>query len=150
MTNFLELLEKKRTVLLKKTAHLTTDQYNLVPPGFNNNIIWNMGHALIVSEGLLYSNTPFEIPIHEFDIEGFKKGTKPESDINGYGIALIRQSLSDTVPLFRKLLNDTASTRSRMSQSDPHHTLISDESLRFMLFHEDMHFAKIQRLLLCV
>ena len=150
MTNFLELLENKRTVLLKKTEHLTTAQYNLVPPGFNNNIIWNMGHALIVSESLLYSNTAFEFPIHEFNIEGFKRGTKPELAINDYGIKLIRQSMSDTVPLFRKLLNDTASAGSHMSQSDPLHTLISEKSLRFMLFHEDMHFAKIQQLLLYV
>jgi hypothetical protein len=150
MTNYLELLEKKRTVLLKKTAHLTADQYNLVPRGFNNNIIWNMGHALIVSESLLYSNTPLEIPIHEFDIEGFKRGTKPGLAINDHGIALIRQSLSDTVPLFRKLLEETESTHSRLQQSDPLHTLVSDESLRFMLFHEDMHFAKIERLLLSV
>ena len=150
MTNFLELLEKKRTVLLKKIAHLTNDQYNFVPPGFNNNIIWNMGHALIVSESLLYSNRPLEIPIHKFDIEGFKKGTKPELAINDYGIALIRQSMSDTVSLFIKLLKDTVSAGSHMSQGDPLHTLISEESLRFILFHEDMHFAKIQRLLLYV
>lgn len=150
MTNFLELLEKKRAVLLKKTEHLTTDQYNLVPPGFNNNIIWNMGHALIISESILYNNTPFEFPIHEFDKEGFKRGTKPEVTINDNGIALIRQSLSETVPLFRKLLKDIASAGSHMSQSDPLHTLISEESLGFMLFHEDMHFAKIQRLLLYV
>jgi hypothetical protein len=150
MTNFLELLEEKRTVLLNKTAHLTTGQYNLVPRGFNNNIIWNMGHTLIISESILYSNAPLKIPIHEFDIEGFKKGTKPELAINDRVIALIRQSLSDTVPLFRKLLNDTESTGSHMSQNDPLHTLVSNESLRFMLFHEDMHLARIQQLLLYV
>lgn len=27
----------------KKTEGLTMDQYNLVSPRFNNNIIWNMG-----------------------------------------------------------------------------------------------------------
>jgi len=150
MTNFLELLEKQRTVLLKKTEHLTTDQYNLIPPGFNNNIIWNMGHVLIISESLLYSNIPFEIPIHEFDTEGFKKGTKPERPISDYVISLIRQSMSDTVPLFRKLLNDAASASFHMPQSDPLHTLISEKTLRFILFHEDMHLTKIDRLLLYV
>jgi len=150
MTKYLELLEKQRTTLLKETEHLTTNQYNLVPPGFNNNIIWNMGHALIVTESLLYSKTPFEIPIHGFDIEGFKKGTKPELAINDHGVSLIRQSLADTVTLFKKLLKDTELASSQISQSDPLHTLISEKSLRFMLFHEDMHFAKIQQLLLYV
>jgi len=146
MTNFLELLEKRRAVLLKETEHLTAVQYNLVPPGFNNNIIWNMAHALIVSESQLYINTPFEIPIHEFDIKGFQRGTKPELPIDEYSIALIRQSMSDTVPSFRKLLIDTTSTSSQMSQYDS----ISEKSLRFILFHEDLHMATVQRLLLYI
>lgn len=150
MTNFLKLLEERRTVLLKRTQHLTTDQYNLVPPGFNNNIIWNMAHALIVSENELYSNTPFEMPIHEFNIEGFKRGTKPELAINGYSIGLIRQSMADTVPVFKKLLDDTTATRSQMSESDPLHIVIGEKSLRFILFHEDLHMAKVQQLLLYV
>lgn len=149
MTKYLELLERQRAALLKKTERLTTGQYNLVPPGFNNNIIWNMGHTLVVTEGLLYSKTPSETPIHEFDIEGFKKGTKPERAINDHGVLLIRQALLDAVPLFRKLLNDKESASWHMSQSDLQ-TLVSDKSLRFILFHEDMHFAKIQQLLLYV
>jgi DinB family protein len=149
MTNFLELLETKRTVLLKRTENLTTDLYNLIPPGSNNNIIWNMGHTLVVTESLLYSKIPSEIPIHEFDIEMFKRGTKPEKIINDAGVSLIRQSLSDTVPLFGKLLTE-ASVRSHTSQSDPPDTLISEKTLRFIIFHEDMHLAKIQQLLLHV
>jgi len=150
MSNFFELLEQQRSVLLKKSEHLTTDQYNLVPPGFNNNIIWNMGHTLIITDSLLYSNTPFEIPNHKFDTEGFKMGTKPERPINDYVISQIRQSMSDTVPLFKKLLNDAASASFHMSQGDRLDTLISKKTLRFILFHEDMHFTKIDRLLLNV
>ncbi|MFZ6013480.1 MAG: DinB family protein [Bacteroidota bacterium] len=150
MTKYLELLERKRATLLKKTRHLTTGQYNLVPPASNNNIIWNMGHTLVVTESLLYSKTPSETPVHEFDIERFKKGTKPEEPINDHGVSLIRQALLDTVPLFIKLLNDKESESLHTSQSDPLHTLVGDRSLRFVLFHEDMHFAKIQQLLLDV
>ena len=147
MTNYLELLEKQRAILLKKTAHLTTDQYNLVPPGFNNNIIWNMGHSLDVSESLLYSNAPFKMPLHDFEIEGFKKGTKPESAISEHGISLIRKSLSDTVPLFKKSFDDFLSANVQYSQDDISSNMVSEKHLQFLLFHEDLHFATIQRLL---
>lgn len=150
MSNFFELLEQQRSALLKKTEHLTTDQYNLVPAGFNNNIIWNMGHVLIITDSLLYSNTPFEIPVHKYDTEGFKMGTKPERPINDYIISLIRQSMSDTVPLFKNLLNDAASASFQMSQGDLLDTFISKKTLRFILFHEDMHSRKISQLLLNV
>ncbi|MEO7582592.1 MAG: DinB family protein [Ferruginibacter sp.] len=147
MTNYLELLEKKRTVLLKETAHLTTDQYNLVPLGFNNNIIWNMGHSLVVSESLLYSNAPFKGPLHEFDIEGFQKGTKPELAINGHGISLIRKALSDTGPLFKKSFDDFLSANVQDLQDPTGSGAVSEKYLQFMLFHEDMHLGTIQRLL---
>jgi len=77
-------------------------------------------------------------------------GTKPERPINDYVISQIRQSMSDTVPLFKKLLNDAASASFHMSQGDRLDTLISKKTLRFILFHEDMHFTKIDRLLLNV
>ncbi|MEO5680982.1 MAG: DinB family protein [Chitinophagaceae bacterium] len=147
MTDYLELLEKQRAILLKKTTHLTTDQYNLVPRGFNNNIIWNMGHSLVVSESLLYSNTPFKVPLHEFDIEGFQKGTKPELIINDHGISLIRKALSDTVPLFKKSFDDFLSANVQDLQDPTGSSVVSEKHLHFMLFHEDMHMAVIQRLL---
>ncbi|MEO6231753.1 MAG: DinB family protein [Ferruginibacter sp.] len=146
MKKYLELLEEQRAILLKKTARLTTDQYNLVPRGFNNNIIWNMGHSLAVSESLLYGNAPFKVPLHEFDIEGFKKGTKPELAINDHGISLIRKALSDTVPLFKKSFDDFLSANVQYSKDDIS-SVVSEKHLQFLLFHEDMHLGTIQRLL---
>jgi len=109
-----------------------------------------MGHVLTITDSLLYGNTPFEILVHKFDTEGFKMGTKPERPINDYVISLMRQALSDTVPLFKNLLNDAASASFQMSPSDLLDTFISKKNLRFILFHEDMHFTKIHRLLLNV
>ena len=106
-----------------------------------------MGHSLEVSESILYSNIPFEKPLHEFDLEGFKKGTKPELAINDHDISLIRKALSDTVPLLKKSLDDAASASSKIVKNDSLQPLISDKYLHFLLFHEDMHFAKIQQLL---
>ncbi len=59
MIPYLNKLEEEKTLLLDRTKDLTVDQYNVVPPGFNNNIIWNMGHILVVSEDLLYGNSPY-------------------------------------------------------------------------------------------
>ncbi|WDF55865.1 DinB family protein [Mucilaginibacter sp. KACC 22063] len=71
-----------RRQLLGWTKELTENQYNFIPPGFNNNIIWNMGHLLVVSESLLYQNTPQLYPVYEFTNSHFEKGSKPNKIVN--------------------------------------------------------------------
>jgi hypothetical protein len=137
MREYLKLLEEQRVILLKITERLTTEQYNLIPSGFNNNIIWNLAHSLVITDGILYRNTPFKIPRYEFDIEKFKIGTKPDMAVSDGIIAQIRQSMLDTAGSVSKLI----------SQGGLDYPPVSDESLRFMLFHEDMHSRKIKQLL---
>ncbi|RYY09707.1 MAG: DinB family protein [Chitinophagaceae bacterium] len=138
MKNYLDALETQRTLLLEKTEHLNTPQYNVIPPGYNNNIIWNMGHTLVVSESYLYRNTPFARPAHPFDTAVFKRGTRPDQALNDFGISLVRKSLHDTVPVFQKMLEESGHEINR---------LITEEDLRFVLFHESIHYRTISALM---
>lgn len=148
MQQQLKTLQQYREALLDITKNISTNQYNFIPPGFNNNIIWNMGHSLEVSESLLYSKVPFKVPLHEFDINGFKKGTKPEFAIEDHFISLIRKALLDTVPLFKKSFDDFLSANVQGSQvRTGSSSVVSEKYLQFLHFHEEMHLATIQRLL---
>lgn len=142
MANILEIIDNIRRDLLEVTENLTVEQLNTIPSGFNNNIVWNLGHILVVTDEILYKNTPFPIPTHDFDTSGFKKGTRPDNVINEKDISLIRRALSDTVPRFRKLINGYAMA-SQNKESELLEKLSSDKSIHFILFHEDMHFSTI-------
>lgn len=129
------------------TSYLNAEQYNLVPHGYNNNIIWNMGHLLIVSESYLYRNSTFKAPSHVFDISLFDGGTSPEQDFTTYGISLIRQSLLETVPVFESksvVLYETKGSDNPPSNSVCH--AVSEASLRFILFHEDIHYHTVKKM----
>lgn len=142
MTKILELIDKIRMDLIEITENLTVDQLNTIPYGFNNSIVWNLGHILVVTDEILYENSPFSIPAHDFDISGFKKGTRPDNVIDEKDISLINSALSDTVPRFRKLINayamDTQNNESQLLEK-----LGNDKSIHFILFHEDMHIPTI-------
>lgn len=141
IANYLKSLKEHREFLLNITNDLTTDQYNFIPPRFNNNIIWNMAHVLLVSESYLYRQADFKSPIHKFDLTLFKKGTKPEQYISTDDIAFIRESLLETTSFFEKNLNQSDLV------FDISNSPVSEASLQFILFHEEVHYRTIEKML---
>ena len=73
----LALLEKSRESMLKVVEGLTPHQMYVLPPGFRNNLLWNMGHALVSQQILCYeqSGLPLRVPPHYLTM--FRKGTHP-------------------------------------------------------------------------
>lgn len=67
-----------RQSVLATIEGLSLKQLNTVPPGFNNNIIWNIGHMSSVLQRITYFRAGVQGPLPESFIEKFQKGTRPE------------------------------------------------------------------------
>jgi hypothetical protein len=59
----------------------TLEQLNKVPEGFNNNLIWNIGHIIVVQQMLVYKGSGQEALISGDLIMRYMPGTKPEREI---------------------------------------------------------------------
>lgn len=103
MMNFeFDLLTQGRKNLLGLLRSFSDEQLNLVPPGFKNNLIWNLGH-IIVSQQIIcykYSGITPVIPSHYLDL--FKKGTAPDGSIQHEDIAILKELAIDTVVKLRE------------------------------------------------
>jgi len=146
MQHYLTKLEELRLMLLSTTTQLTNQQMNHKPIGFNNNIIWNMGHLVVVSDDILYSSIESKRPQHQFDVHKFRKGTKPEADVDGQTIASIRNSLSVTAPSFRELLDQASLAHPELQYDKVVRSIISNASMSFLIFHEQMHIQAIDNI----
>lgn len=140
MNLYLELIENKRKKLLSLTNALTVQQYNTVPKGFNNNIIWNMGHLLAVSERVLYDESGRASQVHKIPLDGFKRGTKPREQIGEYDISYIRDLLLQSLVFLQG--NGTEASENELSafKTNP-------RAMEFLLFHEDYHYNRIKALM---
>ncbi len=85
-----------RDNLLKTSEGLDTAQLNHIPDGFNNNIIWNLGHVVVTQQLLVYKLSGNEVRIDKSLIEKFRKGSKPEGDLTAEEIHTIKDLLSKT------------------------------------------------------
>jgi hypothetical protein len=146
MEEYLTTLILNRKELLKVIAQLNIDQLNLVPSGNSNNIVWNLGHLLIVSENLLYKHSPLERPAHEFDLSQFARNTRPEQFVSKDDVLLIKKDLLETADNFMEIHNS-----SRLKEIDIEiEKIISEDELRFILFHENIHYQTIMKFMYLV
>ena len=101
--NVFDITRTTRLNILKLIEGLTTEQLNTVPDGFNNNIIWHLGHLLATQQLLTYGLSDNEILLSDNIIEEFRKGSKPENqyseedieELKGIFIEVISQTQDD-------------------------------------------------------
>lgn len=144
MNQYLEKIQESRKILIEMTNDLSVEQFNFIPVGYHNNIIWNMGHMITVSENILARNSDFILPEHKFDITLFGKNKKPEKPVNEQDISLIREALLETVTLFQKTSGIEDSKTMELAAGSQKITV---GVLQFVQFHDGMHIKTIANLL---
>ncbi|GGG25988.1 DinB family protein [Paenibacillus abyssi] len=70
-------IELNRSRTLALVAELSEQQADVVPPGFNNNIRWHLGHILTTQERLAFRLIPEPLDLPEELMSLFVNGTKP-------------------------------------------------------------------------
>ncbi len=77
MESIFNTWKTSRKLYLEYFDQYTLQQLNIIPEGFNNNIIWNIGHIIVAQQALIYlgSNLTMNISNELFNL--YKPGTKP-------------------------------------------------------------------------
>lgn len=82
-----------RTIYLTYLTEYSPEQLNHTPEGFNNNLIWNIAHVIVVQQRLVYGASNLQMNIPDGLFQEFKPGTKPQA-----------YQPSERIDLFKKLL----------------------------------------------
>ncbi len=147
MDNVFKVLQKSREAIAAETKTLTSEQLNAIPQGFNNNIIWNLGHIVSVQQLLIYglSKTPFVVD--QFIIENFRNKTKPERIYTKEEIEMIFSSLEMSCVQLQKDYNDNKFAAPTPFISKSMNTTFDtiEEIITFNIFHEGLHTGVIQK-----
>ena len=97
MNKQFELLRATRTNILRTIETLSDEQLNLTPAGFNNNIIWNVGHVIVTQQVIFYRLSGLE-PLASKDwIERYRRGTRPEQAASSDEIAALKHQLTELI-----------------------------------------------------
>lgn len=79
MKFLIEATAKIRKNCLEAIKGLSSEQLHCIPAGFNNNIIWQLGHLPVSQQILVYSRAKISLKVPEAYLPLFRKGSSPQN-----------------------------------------------------------------------
>lgn len=135
---------KNRAILKLIIEDFSLKDLNKIPKGFSNNIIWNIAHTVVTQQLLVYNLSGLPMMLSEEMVKMFRKGTKPEHDLNQKEVDEIKGLLFSTIEktkedyhnkVFKTYQEYTVSTKSTLTNIE--------EAIGFNHFHEGIHLGYI-------
>jgi len=140
-----------RAFYLHYVDHYSTEQLNTIPHGFNNNLIWNIGHVVVTQQMLVYKGSNLQGYLPEQWYELFKIGTKPSRALSVQEIRELREWLTVLVEHTEQDLNQGIFKTyiERKTKTGFHLQSIYD-ALECNNYHEGMHLGIMMSLAKCI
>lgn len=106
MTATFEITNHSRKILLKFLDNYSVEQLNKIPPGFNNNLIWNIAHIVVSQQMMVYRLSGLPMMVSDELVSKYKRGTRPEADASRKEIDEIKSLLFSTIEKTAKDFED--------------------------------------------
>lgn len=139
-----DLLNLTRRNIFGVSKQFSLEQLNTVPERFNNNIAWNMGHALVSQQLLCYSRTGNDLLIDPELVPRYRRGSKPEEPIVQEELDYIKAKMKETAGQLMEHYQsghfkdyDTYTTQYRMALNQ------IEDAIIFNNVHEAMHLHAV-------
>jgi len=144
MNGQIETIRKNRILLLEQLAGFDTAQFNETPEGFSNNIAWNLGHLVVVQQGVCYKKAGLPTTINDDFWRRFAPGSKPGEVIGADEIAYIKELLFITLDQLdddynKQIFDSYTAWTTRLGDE----LTCLDDALKFLEFHEVLHARAI-------
>ncbi len=144
--NVFDISRQTRKNIEKVVAGLSLEQLNTIPPGFNNNLLWNLGHVVVTQQALTNRLGGLPINLDADVVDQFKKGTKASH----YTQEMLDFIKSNLISLVDTLENDYSEGKFKSFQEYPTSygvTLTSiEDALSFNNAHEALHLGYMMAL----
>ena len=147
MKRAIEIIKQPRQIVLDEISHLSVEQLNKIPQGFNNNIIWNLGHMIAAQQGICYKRAGLDVRVDEALFHAYKSDTKPEGFVDAEGVEEIKKLLFTTLDQLEADYDNGIVNNYTLFVTRYGIPLSSiDEAIAFLPFHEGLHIGYIMSL----
>ncbi len=131
-----------RKLYLNFFDNYSLDQLNNIPSGFNNNLIWNIGHIIVSQQSLIYKSSDLPMYISDDFSNLYKPGTKPTTITSQVEVNEIKERLifliAKTEADFQKGIFNKYNER---TTSTGFHLASISDAFEFNNYHEGLHLG---------
>ncbi|MEH6680765.1 MAG: DinB family protein [Sediminicola sp.] len=144
MEYLFDITLQNRKNLHKILTETPREKLFAIPPGYNNNIWWNVAHVVVTQQLLVYKMSHLQLRIEDDLVDKYKKGTFPQGEVSDTEVKKIASLLISTIEwtkedygngLFREFAPYTTSVGVSLSRTE--------DAIAFNVLHEGLHFGTI-------
>ncbi|MFB6456605.1 DinB family protein [Chitinophaga sp. Hz27] len=147
MNTRIDLFRKANIKALQLFDDYSAEQLNLIPAGFNNNIIWNLGHLIASDAMILYNATGQTSIVSNELVQAFKRGTRPETPADAATITLIKELMVSTIDNLENDYNKGILNNYTTWTTSFGYTISNiDDAVTFCIYHHGLHHSAITAL----
>jgi hypothetical protein len=131
-----------RKILFSFSENNSIEKLNLIPEGFSNNLIWNIGHCIVVQQLLVYKLSGLPTMISDEMISKYRKGTKPEKMVSETEIDEMKKLLFSTLEQTKlDFSNDIFKSYSEFTSMTGFTMNNAKAAMEFNNYHEGIHLG---------
>lgn len=142
MQQTFDITRTSRKILSQFIEKHPLEELNKIPEGFNNNLIWNIGHIVVVQQMLVYKLSGLAMSISDEMVEKYKKGSAPEHNVVQAEVDEIKFLLLKTIDQTKE---DFENSIFKNYQEYPTSTGFviknAEDAMAFNNFHEGLHIG---------
>jgi len=142
-----KITHTSRALYAKILENYTLDQLNKIPDGWNNYLIWHVGHIIVSQQMLVYRGGGVPLQKKEGMAQLYMRGTKPERDATQAEVEEMKSLLFSTIQKteedFRNGIFTTYNTRKSLL-GFALDTI--EDAIAFNNYHEGIHLGMVLRL----
>ena len=144
METAIALIQYVRKSILQQVERFTTEQLNQIPAGFNNNLVWNLGHLLITQQQLCYKLGGFDMTVPADDFAAYSWNTRPDGYVSSPEVERIKALLLMSINQFEKDVTE-GKFESYTPWVLPSGIAVNDisDALKVCMVHEGRHFGGV-------
>lgn len=142
MESIFKIWNTNREVYLKYLNGYTLEQLNTIPEGFSNNLIWNIGHVVVVQQRLVYGASSLPMSVSDELFQHFKNGSKPTGKDSQAMLDHIKTLLLEPLTKTQQDYNDGVfKTYKEFTTSTGFLISSIEDAIAFNNYHEAMHLG---------
>ena len=144
MNRQIENIRKTRVYIINLVKDLSLEKLNKIPHGFNNNIIWNLGHMVAAQQSICYVKGALASPVPETAYAAFKPGTRPERFFDNDEEDDVKELLISSLDTLQKDYQNEK-FRGFVPWTNRYGNTLNDidDAVAYLHFHEGLHLGVI-------
>jgi len=142
MQKTFDITSASRKIVSQFLENHSLEQLNKIPDGFKNNLIWNIGHIVVVQQVLVYKLSGLPMMISDELVQKYMKGTKPEHNVTQAEVDEIKSLLLKTIDQTEEGFSNKIFKNYQEYPTSTGFTIKSaEEAMVFNNFHEGLHIG---------